>query len=60
MRIPSGWVKAMDRSGDGPSGAAARRLRAGNFRDIDTVSVRREPMSAHPDFAEATRRSHRR
>ena len=58
MRIPSGWVKAMDRSGDGPSGAGGETLAlVGNFRDIDTVSVRREPMSAHPDFAEATRRT---
>ena len=56
MRIPSGWVKAMDRSGDGPSGASGETLAlVGNFRDIDTVSVRREPMSAHPEFAEATR-----
>ena len=56
MRIPSGWVKAMDRSGDGPSGAGGETLAlVGNFRDIDTVSVRREPMSAHPEFAEATR-----
>ena len=54
MRIPSGWVKAMDRSGDGPSGAGGETLAlVGNFRDIDTVSVRREPMSAHPDFAAA-------
>jgi hypothetical protein len=54
MRIPSGWVKAMDRSGDGPSGAGGETLAlVGNFRDIDTVSVRREPMSAHPDFATA-------
>ena len=58
MRIPSGWVKAMDRSGDGPSGAGGETLAlVGNFRDVDTVSVRREPMSAHPDFAEATRRT---
>ena len=55
MRIPGGWVKAMDRSGDGPSGAGGETLAlVGNFRDIDTVSVRREPMSAHPEFAEAT------
>ena len=58
MRIPGGWVKAMDRSGDGPSGAGGETLAlVGNFRDVDTVSVRREPMSAHPDFAEATRRT---
>ena len=40
MRIPSGWVKAMDRSGDGPSGAGGETLAlVGNFRDIDTVSL---------------------
>ena len=54
MRIPSGWVKAMDRSGDGPSGAGGETLAlVGNFRDIDRFR-RRGPMSA-PDFAEAAK-----
>ena len=52
MRIPGGWVKAMDRSGDGASSRSGETLAlVGNFKDIDTVSVRREPMSLHQDFA---------
>jgi hypothetical protein len=55
MRVPGGWVKAMDRSGDPGDGAGSRSgetlALVGNFRDIDTVSVRREPIANHLDFA---------
>ena len=51
MRVPAKWVRAMDRSGDGPAGAGGETLAlVGNFKDIDTVSVRREPMRSHLDF----------
>ena len=50
MRYPSGWVRAMDRPG-GDKGETLALV--GNFKDIDTVSVRREPMTMHADFAAA-------
>lgn len=50
MRYPSGWVRAMDRPG-GDKGETLALV--GNFKDIDTVSVRREPMTMHDDFAAA-------
>ena len=51
MRYPSSWVRASDR----PGGEKAETLTlVGNFRDIDTVSVRREPLATRPDFVAAT------
>mmetsp|Transcript_4935 Transcript_4935/g.7683 ORF Transcript_4935/g.7683 Transcript_4935/m.7683 type:complete len:345 (+) Transcript_4935:28-1062(+) len=50
MRYPPSWVKAMDRPG-GDKGETLALV--GNFKSIDTVSVRREPISQHPDFVAA-------
>ena len=50
MRYPNSWVKAMDRPG-GEKGETLALV--GNFKDIDTVSIRREPLDMHEDFVSA-------
>ena len=52
IRYPAGWVRATDRPGT-DNGKSETLALVGNFKDIDTVSVRREPMALHRDFAEA-------
>jgi hypothetical protein len=52
IRYPNAWVKATDRPGT-DNGKAETLALVGNFKDIDTVSVRREPMDLHRDFADA-------
>ena len=50
LRYPNSWVKAMDRPG-GEKGETLALV--GNFKDIDTVSIRREPLDLHEDFVSA-------
>ena len=52
IRYPNAWVRATDRPGT-DNGKAETLALVGNFKDIDTVSVRREPMDLHRDFADA-------
>ena len=52
IRYPAGWVRATDRPGT-DNGKSETLALVGNFKDIDTVSVEREPMALHRDFAEA-------
>ena len=52
IRYPAGWVRATDRPGT-DNGKSETLALVGNFKDIDTVSVRREPVALHRDFAEA-------
>ena len=52
VRYPNAWVRATDRPGT-DNGKAETLALVGNFKDIDTVSVRREPMDLHRDFADA-------
>ena len=53
LRYPNGWVKATDRPGNDDAKGGETLALLGNFKDIDTVSVRREPLSLHADFVEA-------
>ena len=54
VRYPGSWVRAMDRPG-GAQGSETLAL-VGNFKTIDTVSIRREPLSMHEDFVAAAAR----